>query len=254
MRVASILIISLYLISCQPDEKKVKEINEIVSDCHDVVVEDLFPPDTAYKDTVFIPKTIIAYQIDDYYSYFFRSSVNEIKNNTEEDAFKRGAFLLNEIDYQNGFISLRTQNTPLDMDGDSETEYGYEITYWIQSDSSRIIAVCKTEYTWVSEESELTFFIHDKSGINQFNPAYGGWTINSFTDKDVKEHFSEELFTNPPIYVQLPKEGKDIRIDLAFYEYYEPVEVFETYESLKVVRNSLLLNPLEGELKEIKAW
>jgi len=127
MRVLVVLICLVPCFGCQPDTIKQEDV-EIVSDCKNVIVEDLFPPDTIFRDTVIIPDTIINYEIDDYYSYFFGTSVNDIKKNSREDAFNNGSFILNEINYQKGYISFRTQNTPLDMDGDSETEDGYEIT------------------------------------------------------------------------------------------------------------------------------
>jgi len=253
MRIGILIPVVVLLSACQVLEEP-EPIKEIVSDCHDVKVEDVLEVEFPKGDTVVIPESFVAYEIDDYYSYFFGTSVSDIKNNTPEEAFKYGTFILNNIDYQNGYISFRTQNTPLDMDGDSEEEDGYEITYWVQSDSSRIVAFCKTKYSWVDEASELTLFLHDKNGINKITPTYGNWTLNDFLDEDVSIHFSQELINNPPVYITLPNEGKEIRIDLALGEYYEPMEVYEKFDSLKLTRYTLMVNPHESKFEKIKAW
>ena len=249
-----VLALGVFLFTaCQNAEEEIKT-EEIVSDCQDVEVNDLFPLDSMVRDSVIIPETIIAYEIDDYYSHFFGSSVNDIKYNTSKEAFENGTFTLDTLNYAKGFIGFRTQNTPLDMDGDSETEYEYEITYWIQSDSSRIVAFCKSKYTYVDEESELTFFLHDRNGINKIEPEYANWTLNEFVDEDISSLFSASLVNNPPVYILLPLEGKEIEIHLALGEYYEPMDVYDKFDSLDLTINSLTLNPMEGEFNKIKAW
>ena len=53
-----------------------------------------------------IPGTIIDFEIDDYYSHFFGTSVKDIENNSPEDAFKYGTFILNTLNYKNGYHQL----------------------------------------------------------------------------------------------------------------------------------------------------
>ena len=117
-----ITIIGLVLcVACQPDKIQ-KEHIQIISDCHDVKVENTDVENSITTDTMLISETIIDFEIDDYYSHFFGISVKAIENNSPEDAFKYGTFILNTLDYKNGYISFRTQNTPLKWDGDSEIE------------------------------------------------------------------------------------------------------------------------------------
>ena len=243
----------VFCFACQPDKIQKEDI-EIVSDCHDVKVENSDVENSITTDTLVIPGTVIDFEIDDYYSHFFGKSVKDIENNSPEDAFKYGTFILNTLNYKNGFISFRTQNTPLKWDGDSEIEDGYEITYWIQSDSSRIVAFCKTKYTWVDQKSTLTLFLHDKNGINKITPEYRNWRLNDFLDKDVSSHFSDVFMNNPPVSIKLPSEGKQIRVDLALEEHYEPIETYEKFDSLKLTKHALVVNPLDGIVKKVKAW
>lgn len=249
-----ITIIGLVLcVACQPDKIQ-KEHIQIVSDCHDVKVENTDVENSITTDTALISETIIDFEIDDYYSHFFGISVKDIVNNSPEDAFKYGTFILNTLDYKNGYISFRTQNTPLKWDGDSETEDGYEITFWIQSDSSRIVAFCKTKYTWVDQESTLTLFLHDKNGINKITPEYQNWELNDFIDEDVSSHFSNVFMNNPPVNVRLPREGEEIRVDLALEEHYDQKGTYEKFDSLKLNRHTLMVNPLIGQVKKVEAW
>lgn len=243
----------VFCVACQPDKIQKEDIR-IVSDCHDVKVENSDVENSITTDTLVIPGTVIDFEIDDYYSHFFGKSVKDIENNSPEDAFKYGTFILNTLNYKNGFISFRTQNTPLKWDGDSEIEDGYEITYWIQSDSSRIVAFCKTKYTWVDQKSTLTLFLHDKNGINKITPEYRNWRLNDFLDKDVSSHFSDVFMNNPPVSIKLPSEGKQIRVDLALEEHYEPIETYEKFDSLKLTKHALVVNPLDGIVKKVKAW
>jgi hypothetical protein len=243
----------VFCVACQSDKIQ-KEDVQIVSDCHDVKVENSDMDNSITTDTVVIPGTIIDFEIDDYYSHFFGTNIKDIENNSPEDAFKYGTFILNTLDYKNGYISFRTQNTPLKWDGDSETEDGYEITFWVQSDSSRIVAFCKTKYTWVDQESTLTLFLHDKIGINKITPEYQKWVLNDFLDRDVSSHFSDTLMNNPPVSIKLPSEGKQIRFDLALEEHYDQKGTYEKFDSLKLTRHTLMVNPLIGKVKKVKAW
>lgn len=247
------IIALVFCVACQPEKIQKEEI-QIVSDCHDVKLENIDEENSITADTVVIPGTIIDFEIDDYYSHFFGTSLKDIENNSPEDAFKYGTFILNTLNYKNGFISFRTQNTPLKWDGDSETEDGYEITYWIQSDSSRIVAFCETEYTWVDQESTLTLFLHDKNGINKITPEYQNWVLNDFLDKDVSSHFSDVFMNNPPVSIKLPSDGKQIRVDLALEEHYDPIGTYEKFDSLKLTKYSLFVNPLDGIVKKVRAW
>ena len=246
------IIALVFCVACQPDKIQKEEV-QIVSSCHDVKSENTDVQNSMTTDTEVISETIIDFEIDDYYSHFFGTSVKDIEKNSPEDAFKHGSFILNTLNYKNGFISFRTQNTPLKWDGDSETEYGYEITFWIQSDSSRIVAFCKTKYTWVDQESTLTLFLHDKNGINKITPEYQKWRLNDFLDKDVSSHFSDVFMNNPPVSIKLPIEGKQIQVDLALEEHYDQKGTYEKFDSLKLTKHALVVNPLYGIVKKVKA-
>jgi hypothetical protein len=96
--------------------------------------------------------------------------------------------------------------------------------------------------------------LHDKNGINKITPEYRNWRLNDFLDKDVSSHFSDVFMNNPPVNVKLPREGKQIRVDLALGEYYEPMETYYKFDSLKLTRYTLMVNPLIGKVKKVKAW
>ena len=59
----------VFCVACQPDKIQKEDIR-IVSDCHDVKVENSDVENSITTDTLVIPGTVIDFEIDDYYSYF----------------------------------------------------------------------------------------------------------------------------------------------------------------------------------------
>jgi hypothetical protein len=188
----------------------------------------------------------------DYYHHFFSTPLASFKALSAEESHQQKTYNLGTLNPKNGYLSFATQNTPTDWDGDSETEWAYEMTYWVQSPTRRLIALNKTKVTWVSAESVVRFYVHDKEGLRPTSPLKRPWTLTDFTDKDYSAFFPKVLNEEPPVYIRLPEKGKWVEVDLAIHEYFEPMDVYATYQCLKVEPSPIYFLPEEGVFRKTK--
>jgi len=198
------------------------------------------------QDSV-VPVRIDTFNIEDYYDYFEPTqSLRSIRVDFDV-AYKNKSFRLGEVDYDNGYISYYTQNTPPGMDGDSETEYEYVICYWVLPNGNRFIARTTNEITWVSEQTMDTYFyLHDSSGINLATLDGWSWDLGSYIkDKALKSIFSSETWEHPQVFVHLPKEGKSIKVRLVRDEFIDDWAAYRIFDSLNIQPEPLVFNPLD---------
>ena len=186
----------------------------------------------------------------DYYHHFFTPPLASFQSLTRQEAHERRLFLLHKLDQENRYISFSTSNTPPNWDGDSKTEYSYEITYWDVSPNRRIIAINKTRTTWVESLSSIQFYAHDEKGIQAISPLQQPWKMSDFTDKDHRTSFPEDLEKHPPVSIRFVENNTWIEVQLAMQEYFELPEIYETFDCLQVQTHPLYFTPTEGLLKK----
>ena len=214
-----------------------------------VVLEDskeLPHPTPSEKISKSVPKSTVV----DYYHHFFELPLASFQNLTRQEAHEKKRFLLHKLDQENRYISFSTSNTPPNWDGDSKTEFSYGITYWDVSPDRRIIAINKTRTTWVESLSSLHFYTHDEKGIQIFSPLKQPWKMSDFTDKDYRSSFPKELEEHPPVSIRFVEDNTWIEVQFAMHEYFEPPEIYETFDCLQVQTHSLYFTPTEGVLKK----
>ena len=186
----------------------------------------------------------------DYYHHFFTPPLASFQNLTRQEAHEKKLFLLHKLDQENRYISFSTSNTPPNWDGDSKTEYSYEIAYWDVSQNRRIIAINKTRTTWVESLSALQFYVHDEKGIQTFSPLQHPWKMSDFTDKDYRTSFPKDLEEHPPVSIRFVENNTWMEVQLVMQEYFEPPEIYEAFDCLQVQTHPLYFRPIEGVLKK----
>lgn len=186
-----------------------------------------------------------SFNITDYYYLFgLKVDLNSFKNLDHLQAYKKKTFFVHSLNYKKAFLSFETRRTPPSWDGDSKAETLYEITYWNLTDKSRLIALCSTVSTWVSGQSDsISFYIHDKKGINRIQLDSLSWDLGEFIGQQYKSLFDKDIWKDPPIEVNLPEEGKEIEVNLAFDEYMDNQNAYLIMDSLKVELLNLKFDP-----------
>ncbi len=189
---------------------------------------------------------IITENITDYcYLFEVGADFNSFKNLSEEQAHKKKSFTLHDLNYKNAFLSFQTKNTWPPIDGDSETEWYYELCYWNLQNNTRFIALNTRVITWVSEETEsFSFYIHNRDGVTSVKWEAFRWNLGDFIGQKYKYLFDAAIWANPPVDIYLPNEGNEIVVNLAFHEYMDNNKAFLVYDSLKVKEHELKFNPL----------
>lgn len=186
-----------------------------------------------------------SFSITDYYYLFgFKVDLNSFKDLDYLQAYKKKTFFVQSLNYKKAFLSFQTQHTPPNWDGDAETEMFYQITYWNLRDKSRLIALCSTVRTWVSEQSDsILFYIHDKKGINSIQLNSLSWDLGKFIGQQYEPFFDKDIWEDPPILIHLPEEGKEIEVNLAFDEYMDNQNAYMVLDSLKIEPLHLKFDP-----------
>lgn len=156
-------------------------------------------------------------------------------------------YMILTLDEQYGFFAFRTLNTPPDWDGDSKAELEYTMTYWNLGDSTRFIALSTTESTWVNNETiAVSFYRHDKTGVHSIDWDTWTWNLGDFIGAEYESDFDPEIWANPLVVVRLPQKGKEILVELAFHEYMDNQEAYDTFEALDIGEpTKLQFNPIE---------
>ena len=99
-----------------------------------------------------IKKKVGESTIIDYYHYFFSTPLASFKDLDAAAAYKQKTYTLGKLNLETAYLSFSTQNTPTNWDGDSKTEWAYQMTYWVIAPTQRLVAVNKTKVTWVPSE------------------------------------------------------------------------------------------------------
>ncbi len=250
MRTPLFVLVIMFLVSCSHEEENTPKENDHIN----VVPDTSTSIDTSTVTLTNIiddePAAIDTFDIVDYYHYFFDTPLKEFKNLDYQEAFKNKAYVLNTFNVNKGFIAFTTQNTPPEWDGDSKTEWNYQITYWIQPNGDRIIALATTEYTWVSESSSVEFYLHSKEGIEQFSPLERSWNLGDFVSTDIQDEFPTSFFESPVVYIQLPENDRDIKIQLSYSDYEDDQELVDKLFDMELEYNAILINPIDGEIRK----
>ena len=199
-----------------------------------------------------LSKSVVESTIEDYYHHFFSLPLDSFRNLDASEAHRNSTYKLEVLNAQSGYMFFMTQHTPDNWDGDSKAEWAYEIKYWAQSPVQRLIAVNKTQITWVSTQSHIDFYVHDQDGLRPFSPLKKAWRMTDFTDKDYAKFFPSELNEKPPVHIRLLENDKWVEVHLAIHEYFEPLSVYETYDCLKVTTKPMYFLPEEGVLRDRK--
>ena len=109
------------------------------------------------------------------------------------------------IDNKNGFFGRRSEG---EGGGDS-----LEITYWILKDKSRLIAVNRSSWGMCCPESILRFFtFNDFIWKDVTKDVFPKLMISDFIDR--KYLIKADRNKIAPVYISLPREGKDITVQL----------------------------------------
>ncbi|WP_020570523.1 hypothetical protein [Neolewinella persica] len=243
----TILLSFFLLISCSNESANNKDIpqSEVVSV---VGAEKSAVSEVESRKDIDADSFRITERITDYYHLFgIGVDLNYFKNLTRAQAHKQKSFVLGTLNHNKGFLRFHTSNTPLDWDGDAETEWSYEMTYWNLKDSRRFIALVTNVVTWVSEETDSTaFYVHDREGVKKVHWDGFSWDLGDFIGQEYESLFDERVWTHPPVYIMLPEEGKEIQVELAFHEYMENENAYGVYDSLQLFEKESMLkfNPL----------
>ena len=190
--------------------------------------------------------------IVDYYHHFFSTPLASFRDLGRAEAHAQKTYTLGVLNPKSAYMSFATAHTPPDWDGDSETEWAYELTYWVESPERRWIAVNKTRVTWVDSASVVRFYVHDKDGLRPAEPLKRPWKMTDLTAADHSASFPAVLNDHPPVVVRLPEKGKWVEVHLAIHEYFEPAEVYATYDCLQIKSVPVYFSPVDGVLRRTK--
>ncbi len=109
-------------------------------------------------------------------------------------------FSIDTLDYKNAYMRISGLS-----DGEGQN---IELTYFVKSDKSKLIAVNITQWDMVSEVSSLNFYTYNNSKwTNVTSEVIPKIDINSFVNKKVE-------MKSGPIKIILPQNGKTIKVDL----------------------------------------
>ncbi len=116
---------------------------------------------------------------------------------------------LDTLDYRNGYIKFHS-----DTDGFS---YTYEITYFQQSDGRRMVAVAIHESDMCCETTDFAFYrLEDRQWREITTEVIPELTLSDFlsSEADLSE-FSYEFVQKPPMKIELPQRGKNLKVILS---------------------------------------
>lgn len=244
MKTGIILLMFCLLISCsnEPNNKNGSQ-NQIVNatNVDNIQIKE--------GDNIKTPQNPIleldSFNITDYYYLFgLKEDFDSFKNLDFRQAHEKKTFSIRSLNYKKAFLSFQTTHTPPHWDGDAKEETLYEITYWNLRDKSRLIALCNTARTWVSEQSDsILFYIHDKNGINRIQLDSVSWNLGTFIGQQYEPFFDKSIWADPPISISLPVETKEIEVYLAFDEYMDDQNAYKVLDSLKIEPLILKFDP-----------
>jgi len=230
------------VLSCSNESANVKDApqREFVGRVDD---EKLAINEVESRKDVDIDSFRITEKITDYYHLFGTGvDLNSFKSLNRAQAHKQKSFVLGTLNHNKGFLRFHTSNTPLDWDGDAETEWYYEMTYWNLKDNRRFIALVSNVVTWVSKETaSVAFYVHDREGVNKVHWDAFSWNLGDFIGQEYESLFDERIWTHPPVHIVLPEEGKEIQVGLAFDEYMENDKAYGVYDSLQLYEKESML-------------
>ena len=244
MKMKIILSMFYLLISCSNESNTKNDSESQIVDTM-VVVNSNIAEREKIRSTEESIIDLDSFDITDYYYLFgLKVDLNSFKNLDHLQAYKKKTFFVHSLNYKKAFLSFETQRTPPKWDGDSKPEVFYAITYWNLTDKRRLIALCSTERTWVSEQSDsILFYIHDKNGVNRIQLESLSWDLGEFIGQQYESLFDKDIWTDPPTLIHLPEEGKEIEVNLAFDEYMDNQDAYLVMDSLKIEPLNLKFDP-----------
>lgn len=145
---------------------------------------------------MFLPQAVL------YLDYDNRKSILKDAGTSKKTPFQNKSII---VDNKNGFLSVQNEG---EGGGDS-----LEITYWVLKDKTRLIAVNRSSWGMCCPESKLQFFTFNnyawKDVTDEFFPAL---KLSDFIiEKYLKD---EDRNKKAPIYISLPRKGKNIEVQL----------------------------------------
>lgn len=241
----------LFLAACsEPSEDLNKKQNRVPKKTAKAIVAQIDSTAAIHSDEQQEEKVPVFkdMSLDDYFASIFPDQTHpkDFETKSWEEAHRKKILYRNEYAPKNGYLSAITVNTPIEMEGDSEIEYQYTITYWKLKNGNRLVGATKSLISWVHEET-MTFelYEHNANGLTKIKElADFNWTLNDFTLVNVKPIVHERLFSNPPVYVFLPNKGSEITVVSGVHEYMEDQNSYKKLMDAGVKFENLHFNPV----------
>lgn len=186
----------------------------------DAVLTRITKPYDIREYFLLIPESILKLSREERIKTLKAKSIEELWN------LYKGTHILEVLDVSNGYMRFNSAS-----DGGGAI---YELTYFIKSDKSRLIALNTIHWSMCCEDSDLRFFMIEKDEWRDVTktvlPTLGLADFDADAARELKplEEFLPVFLFSPP------RKGKDIRVSLsATFEEMLMEKLGEKYDSLR---------------------